>query len=61
MGHQPTLPDELSFEELEQERIELLPDRDEMSFINVNGNKVLHVSGHSTVISTGDVLSGNTL
>jgi hypothetical protein len=61
MGQEPTLPDELSFEELERERVELLPDRDEMSFINVNGNKVFHVSGQSSLISTGDVLSGNTL
>jgi len=56
-----TLLDELSSEALEQERIELLPDRDEMSLVNVNGNKVLHVSGNSSLINTGDILSGNTL
>jgi hypothetical protein len=34
---------ELTLEELEREHVELLPDREEMSLINANGN--FHASG----------------
>jgi hypothetical protein len=34
---------EFNLEELDREHVELLPDREELSLVNVNGN--LHVNG----------------
>ena len=36
---------ELSLQELERQDVELLPDREEMALVNVNGNTGIHTGG----------------